>query len=195
MQSMEIVLSYRYRAVTASEVIFIRKLIAEHPASSRRDLSKKLCQAWNWVQANGALRDMVVCRGLMLQLHREEHIELPAGRRVPTNPLSNRAKSALIIALACFAVWAAGKVFPAEHREVIDSVAWLRYVGLAGLLVFELKLLFSVYKAVVISGKSQAEAQAKLGSEGMPSWASKAIAIEAALWRKVWLHLKHFFGR
>jgi len=88
---MEIVLSYRHRAVTASEVTFIRNLIAEHPGSSRRELSKKLCQAWNWVQANGALRDMV-CRGLMLQLHREGHIELPPVKYVRNNPLAQRVQ-------------------------------------------------------------------------------------------------------
>jgi hypothetical protein len=88
---MEIVLSYRHRAVTASEVTFIRTLIAEHPGSSRRELSKKLCQAWNWVQANGALRDMV-CRGLMLQLHREGHIELPPVKYVRNNPLAQRVQ-------------------------------------------------------------------------------------------------------
>ena len=88
---MKIVLSYRHRAVTASEVTFIRNLIAEHPGSSRRELSKKLCQAWNWVQANGALRDMV-CRGLMLQLHREGHIELPPVKYVRNNPLAQRVQ-------------------------------------------------------------------------------------------------------
>ena len=92
---MEIVLSYRHRAVTTSEVIFIRKLIAEHPSSSRRELSRKLCQAWNWVQANGALRDMV-CRGLMLQLHRAGHIELPPVLHVRNNPLAKRVQPALI---------------------------------------------------------------------------------------------------
>jgi Domain of unknown function (DUF4338) len=88
---MEIILSYRHRAVTSSEVTFIRNLIAEHPGSSRRELSKKLCQAWNWVQANGALRDMV-CRGLMLQLHREGHIELPPVKYVRNNPLAQRVQ-------------------------------------------------------------------------------------------------------
>ncbi|MBC7857742.1 MAG: DUF4338 domain-containing protein [Burkholderiaceae bacterium] len=88
---MEIVLSYRHRAVTASEVTLIRQLIAEHPTSSRRELSRKLCQAWNWVQANGAPRDMV-CRGLMLQLHREGHIELPPVRYVRNNPLAKRVQ-------------------------------------------------------------------------------------------------------
>jgi hypothetical protein len=88
---METVLSYRHRVVTTSDVIFIRKLIAEHPDSSRRDLSKKLCHAWNWLQTNGALRDMV-CRGLMLQLHREGFIALPPVRYVQKNPLAQRTK-------------------------------------------------------------------------------------------------------
>ena len=92
---MEIVLSYRHRAVTASEVTFIRALIALHPTASRRELSRKLCQAWNWVQANGAARDMV-CRGLMLQLHRAEHIELPPVRYVRNNPLAKRVQPARI---------------------------------------------------------------------------------------------------
>ena len=91
MHGMEIVLSYRHRAVTASEVTLIRQLIAEHPTSSRRELSRKLCQAWNWVQANGAPRDMV-CRGLMLQLHREGHIALPPVRYVRNNPLAKRVQ-------------------------------------------------------------------------------------------------------
>jgi hypothetical protein len=72
-------LSYRHRVITEQDLVFIRELIAENPQSSRCALSKRLCEAWNWVQANGALRD-VVCRGLMLMLHRQGLIELPAAR-------------------------------------------------------------------------------------------------------------------
>src|SRR2546430_4882489 len=61
--------------------------LREHPAASRRELSKKLCQVWNWVQPNGALRDMV-CRGLMLALERAGHIALPPVRQRPPNPLA-----------------------------------------------------------------------------------------------------------
>ena len=88
-------LSYRHRVITEDDVVFIRRLIAEHPGASRRELSKKLCQAWNWVQANGALRDMV-CRGLMLMLHREGLIELPPVRKVPRNPLAHRSQAVLV---------------------------------------------------------------------------------------------------
>ena len=86
---MEEILSYRGRVVTDEDVFFIRQLIADHPGSSRRNLSKKLCEAWDWRQANGSLRDMV-CRGLMLELHRAGHIELPPIRWVNPNPLARR---------------------------------------------------------------------------------------------------------
>ena len=88
-------LSYRHRVITEADIVFIRGLIAEHPGSSRWALSRKLCRAWNWVQANGALRDMV-CRGLMLMLHREGHIELPPVRRAVRNPLVDRSAPVLI---------------------------------------------------------------------------------------------------
>jgi hypothetical protein len=79
-------LSYRHRVITEDDLVFIRRLIAENPALSRRRLSEKLCEAWNWVQANGALRDMV-CRGMMLMLHRRGLIELPAVRQVGRSSL------------------------------------------------------------------------------------------------------------
>src|SRR5436305_1355521 len=92
---MEGKLQYRQRVITDSDVAFIRQLLREHPAASRRELSKKLCQAWNWVQPNGALRDMV-CRGLMLKLHREGLIELPSVRQVPCNPLAHRSQPTVV---------------------------------------------------------------------------------------------------
>lgn len=86
---MQETLSYRHRTITGDDLLFIRKLIAEHPSLSRWKLSKKLCEAWNWVQANGAMRDMV-CRSMMLMLHRRGLIELPEVRRVQRNWLVER---------------------------------------------------------------------------------------------------------
>jgi hypothetical protein len=85
------VLRHRGRVVTTGDVQFIRELIAHECGASRRELSRKLCEAWDWRQANGALRDMV-CRGLMLALHREGHIELPPVQKRPPNPFLVRAK-------------------------------------------------------------------------------------------------------
>jgi len=86
---MEVVLEYRGRRVTDADISFIREMIAANPLASRRALSKELCEAWRWIQPNGSLRDMV-CRGLMLALHRAGHIELPKVRWVPPNPLARR---------------------------------------------------------------------------------------------------------
>ncbi|MGC9159764.1 MAG: hypothetical protein ACP5FH_12340, partial [Terracidiphilus sp.] len=82
---------YRGRTIHAEDVLFIRELIAQHTDLSRRKLSVKLCEAWQWRQANGALRDMV-CRGLLLMLHRAGAIELPAVRQVNPNPFVRRER-------------------------------------------------------------------------------------------------------
>jgi hypothetical protein len=84
-------LKYRGRVVTAEDILYIRELITAHPGASRRRLSQTLCEAWQWKQANGALRDMV-CRGLLLMLDRAGHIELPAVKCVPHNPLVRRER-------------------------------------------------------------------------------------------------------
>jgi hypothetical protein len=83
------VFRYRGRSVSETDVRFIAELIASNPGWSRRRLSAELCRAWNWVQANGALRDMV-CRSLLLELHRAGLIELPAKRCSPPNNVVNR---------------------------------------------------------------------------------------------------------
>jgi hypothetical protein len=92
---MNVILKYRGREVTAGEVALIRELIARHPTLSRRRLSEELCRAWNWVQPNGRPRDMV-CRGLMLALHRSGQIRLPPPQKTPPNPLAKRSKPAAI---------------------------------------------------------------------------------------------------
>jgi hypothetical protein len=92
---MNVKAKYRGRPVTDADLAFIRQLIDSHPSLSRRALSQKLCQAWNWVQPNGQPRDMV-CRGLMLALHRAGHIQLPAPRNTPHNPLARRSRPAAI---------------------------------------------------------------------------------------------------
>lgn len=88
---MEARLVHRGRKITDDDIAFIRRLILDHPKASRRRLSQLLCKAWDWRQANGVLRDMV-CRSLMLALHRAGWIELPPVRRIIPNPLARRSK-------------------------------------------------------------------------------------------------------
>jgi hypothetical protein len=82
---------YRGRVVTAQDVVYIRAFIAAHPEASRRRLSALLCEAWQWKQTNGALCDMI-CRGLLLMLHRAGEIELPSVRQTSLNPFVRRER-------------------------------------------------------------------------------------------------------
>jgi hypothetical protein len=71
---------YRGQEIGSEQIVFLREFIRTHPDSSRWKLSRQLCEALGWKQANGALRDMV-CRGLLLMLERAGEIELPPVRR------------------------------------------------------------------------------------------------------------------
>lgn len=114
---MEPLLRYRGRAVTGADVQFINELIARHPGDSRRRLSEKLCEAWSWRQSNGALRDMV-CRGMMLALWRGGHIELPAVRKRPCNPLAARARPTRIEVDRTLVRLSLRELGPLEFRQV-----------------------------------------------------------------------------
>jgi len=71
---------YRGQEIGSEQIAFLREFIRTHATSSRWKLSRQLCEALGWKQANGALRDMV-CRGLLLMLERAGQIELPPVRR------------------------------------------------------------------------------------------------------------------
>jgi hypothetical protein len=82
---------YRGREISQENILYIRTLIERHANESRRRLSTRLCEAWQWRQNNGALRDMV-CRGLLLMLERAGQITLPPVSYVRHNPLAKRAR-------------------------------------------------------------------------------------------------------
>ncbi|MGB6728716.1 MAG: Druantia anti-phage system protein DruA, partial [Terracidiphilus sp.] len=82
---------YRGREIDQEDILYIRTLIERYPKESRRKLSTRICEAWQWRQANGALRDMV-CRGLLLMLERAGQIALPPVSYVRHNPLAQRAR-------------------------------------------------------------------------------------------------------
>jgi hypothetical protein len=82
---------HRGREISQKDILDIRALIERHPKESRRTLSTKLCEAWQWRQTNGALRDMV-CRSMLLMLDRAGQIILPPVSYVRHNPLAHRAR-------------------------------------------------------------------------------------------------------
>jgi hypothetical protein len=89
---------YRGRAVSVADVAFIRELIATHPEAGRCALSRRVCEAWNWKQPNGALCDQI-CRGLLLKLENAGEIQLPPVRFRPArNPLAERRPPELVVA-------------------------------------------------------------------------------------------------
>lgn len=81
--------TYRGRVVSAADMAAIRTVIAACPGDSRWAISRRLCDAWNWRQPNGALCDQT-CRGLLLWLERTGQIHLPPLRRRTHNPLAHR---------------------------------------------------------------------------------------------------------
>jgi hypothetical protein len=73
---MQPIQTYRGREVHPEDIDFIRNLIAAYPQAKRQELSRLLCKAWNWVQPNGQLKDMI-CRGLLLRLQERGFVQLP----------------------------------------------------------------------------------------------------------------------
>lgn len=90
-----IVLKYRKRILRENDILNIRQLISDNPTASRFLLSKLLCELWNWRQENGMLKHMV-CRSLMLILHRSGHIQLPEARSIVKNPIVERPRPKLL---------------------------------------------------------------------------------------------------
>jgi len=78
-------LRYRGRVITPADVAFLRALIATEPPLSRRALSFRVCEAWHWTQPNGMPCD-VICRGLLLWLHRAGHLTLPGPQWTTRKP-------------------------------------------------------------------------------------------------------------
>lgn len=89
---MNILLTYRKRVITQDDLSFINKVIDDYRSEGRSAISRRLCEAWDWRQPNGHLKD-VVCRGLLLQLERNQLVTLPP-RIIDNNNNSQRRKKA-----------------------------------------------------------------------------------------------------
>jgi hypothetical protein len=67
----------RRRVIRQEDLLVIRRLIEEDGAQGRSHLSNRLCELWNWRQANGRFRE-IACRDLLRRLEARGLIELPA---------------------------------------------------------------------------------------------------------------------
>ena len=69
-------ITIRGRSFSAEDIEFIRKVIAEYGVEGRTRISRRLCLAWGWLQANGNTKDMA-CREALQRLEAMGEIELP----------------------------------------------------------------------------------------------------------------------
>ena len=67
------------RNLTPRDIALIGRLIADNPDWHRTQLSKHICQLWNWRTDKGLLKDMA-CRSMLRKLEQRQLIVLPLAR-------------------------------------------------------------------------------------------------------------------
>jgi hypothetical protein len=92
MRTMSDGLMVQGRRLATEDILRIRRLIADHPAWSRRRLSEVLCAEWDWRNGSGRLKDMAT-RTLLVKLDARGLIKLPARRRMASNRMAARQVS------------------------------------------------------------------------------------------------------
>ncbi|MEK7996394.1 MAG: Druantia anti-phage system protein DruA [Planctomycetota bacterium] len=77
------------RRIGPGEIGLVRRLLGDHPGWHRTQVSRELCNAWNWRDDSGRIKDMA-CRTLLLKLEARGLVNLPARRRASVNGARNR---------------------------------------------------------------------------------------------------------
>lgn len=98
------------------------------------------------------------------------------------------AKSAALraLALSCVGIWVATHLVPAEHHHLLGFVSWLRYAAIGLLFYVELRVVASIYWAVIAGHRSPESAVADISaSTGMPPQFAALLAKEATFWKRV----------
>jgi len=83
-------ITIRKRTIHKADLDLIQATVDRHWDKGRKQISKILCQQWNWRQPNGRLKDMA-CRELLLTLNRKGIITLPHRLRSANNEKRNRS--------------------------------------------------------------------------------------------------------
>lgn len=92
-----IVFRHRGRDLTAADIASIQATIAAHSARGRTFIGVRLCEQWDWRQANGQYKAFAA-RDLLLRLQRAGLLELPAPQRTKVNrPRQNYEQMPLLI--------------------------------------------------------------------------------------------------
>jgi len=83
-------ITIRKRTITSEDLEFIQNIIYQNWDKGRTQISKILCQKWNWFQPNGRLKDMA-CREVLLTLYRKGLINYPPGVHDGNNKKRNQS--------------------------------------------------------------------------------------------------------
>jgi hypothetical protein len=75
----------RRRLIRAADLELIRQLIVAEGSRGRSHLSNRLCELWDWRQANGRYRQ-IACRDLLRRLEAKGLIQLPPPQRAARRP-------------------------------------------------------------------------------------------------------------
>ena len=90
------------------------------------------------------------------------------------------------VAISCLALWALGHIIPIEHQVLLQKFAWVRPLGLAVLVLLELKVVAIVWKSVFAGNASKDQIEKQLTQDGTPPWVARLLAAEAGFWKKAW---------
>ena len=85
----QILFRYRARQLGIQDIRFIQALVSRHYPRGRSHVSRTLCEAWQWIQPNGKLKEYAA-RDLLLRLEEQGLIELPPRLR-PKNNLKEKS--------------------------------------------------------------------------------------------------------
>jgi hypothetical protein len=75
---------YRNRQLDIQDIRFIQEVIARDYPRGRSHIARCLCEAWQWVQPNGKIKEFAA-RDLLLRLEEQEFIALPPRLRTKIN--------------------------------------------------------------------------------------------------------------
>ena len=86
-----------------------------------------------------------------------------------------------ILALQCLGIWLATKIVPVESQLLLPQLSWLRYAGLAVLILIELRIMVVLFKTVFKVDTTTKQ----LEEIGMPPFLAKLALLEGRFWRWV----------
>ncbi|UVO50517.1 hypothetical protein M0208_08290 [Sphingomonas sp. SUN019] len=100
--------------------------------------------------------------------------------------LTTGALAVRTIGIVCAGLWVAASIVPDDRESLIGSVTWLRYPGLALLVLAEGLALVAVLKITF----SKTPDEAALRRLNVPPLIARLMLAEARFWRWLWTKLR-----